>query len=202
MAYTTRKSLIKGIQANDESSWNEFFQFYENYIKNVVYGMGYYLSDSEKDEIVQNVMVSIHARNNPEVFDKKAESKYKFNRSKFRTWLSWLIKTAVRQVIRARIKQNQQTEFQEESEADLPDLAPAEAEALEKTVTAKALEILTTKTRTNAKNIEAFQMVVFGGIPVAEVCRNLEMSENQVHQAVCRCRKVLMANKAMLLKEM
>ena len=49
---------------------------------------------------------------------------------------------------------------------------------------------LLTRSRTNKRNIEAFQMFL-NGRTTAEIAAELEMPENSVYQAVCRCRRFL-----------
>ena len=60
----------------------------------------------------------------------------------------------------------------------------------------KAMELLA-QSRTNKRNIEAFQMFL-NDRSVTDIAAELGMAENSVHQAVSRCRRFLTERRKML----
>ena len=80
-------------------------------------------------------------------------------------------------------------EFKPELNTALADFAEAFYEEREQAIQTRAMELLT-KSRTSRRNIEAFQMYL-NGVGVVKIAEELEMQENSVHQAICRCRKFL-----------
>ena len=84
-------------------------------------------------------------------------------------------------------------EFDPEMDADMLQWDQTFLEEREQAIQKKLLELLA-KSRTNKRNIEAFQMVV-NGRPVPEIAQELDMSENSVHQATSRCRRFLLEHR-------
>ena len=80
-------------------------------------------------------------------------------------------------------------EYNPELDADIAEFDAHFHEEREQAIQMKAMELLTLS-RTNKRNIEAFQMFL-NGRSVADIATELDMAENSVHQAVSRCRRFL-----------
>ena len=186
--YKTRKTLIERCQAQDTEAWLAFYQPYYNYARNVIKYSYFNIPDSDIDELAHQVMVDMceKIRN----FDPDTPSnRHPGEKTTFHGWFGWQVKSVVRNYFRKNRHTADTVEFDPQLNTAFVEFADAFFEEREQAIHAKAMELLT-RSRTGKRNIEAFQMY-FNGVGVAEIARELDMSENSVHQAVSRCRRFL-----------
>ena len=190
----TRKTLIQKCMEDDPEAWNAFYQPYYNYVFNIISGKsfyGYSLSEADRKELASDVIIKIYEmmkEGNGFQFDRESR-RHPGQMATFRAWIYNQIKTVMRTFYRRRQANMETVEFDPEMDADMLQWDQTFLEEREQAIQKKLLELLA-KSRTNKRNIEAFQMVV-NGRPVPEIAQELDMSENSVHQATSRCRRFL-----------
>ena len=190
--YQTRKTLIELCKLNDPAAWQAFYTPYRNYARGIIKSKYGYLSSDECDELAHEVMVLVSGR--IENFDPEMPSRRNSGeRVKFRAWFCNQIQTVVRTYCRNRKRNQEVFEFNPDLDADVAEFDARFHEEREQAIQTKAMELLA-QSRTNKRNIEAFQMVV-NGRPVPEIAKELDMSENSVHQATSRCRRFLLEHR-------
>jgi len=94
MAYTTRKSLLARVRAGDEISWKEFYATYEPLIR--LCGSDHYLTNDEKDELLQQVMAEIFQKDiigkyDPDKIPDDVVFKFDPSKGRFRHYLRKII---------------------------------------------------------------------------------------------------------------
>lgn len=187
--YQTRQTLIAKCKEKDEAAWMAFYEPYRKYALIILTSKYPYLSIEVREELAHEVMVTVV--DSIERFDPEMPSRYNLGeRVKFRTWLFNQIRTVVNK--RNRRDEKYKKIFDYLVENPDTDFAVEDArfhEEREQMIQDKAMELLV-QGRTNKRNIEAFQMFL-NGRSVTDIARELGMSENSVHQAVCRCRRYL-----------
>ena len=186
--YKTRKTLIEQCKVDDPAAWEAFYAPYRNYACSIIKNKYGYLSPDECDELAHVVMVKVCGqigKFDPEM----VSSRNPGERVKFRAWFCNQIQTVVRSYCRNRKKDLEIFEFNPELDADIAEFDAHFHEEREQAIQMKAMELLTLS-RTNKRNIEAFQMFL-NGRSVADIATELDMAENSVHQAVSRCRRFL-----------
>ena len=114
--YNTRMTLIAKIQdQQDERSWEEFIYFYEGYIFLVVKNLG--VDEDEIKDLVQTVLLTL--------WESLPTFNYEPGKSKFRTWMTTVIRNKVyshfRTVGRYRKRMEKVAEGIED-EGDMPDI--------------------------------------------------------------------------------
>jgi len=187
----TRKTLIQKCMEGDFEAWNAFYHPYYNYVFNIISGKsfyGYSLSEADRKELASDVIIKIYEmmkEGNGFQFDRESK-RHPGQMATFRAWIYNQIKTVMRTFYRRRQENMETVEFDPEMDADMLQWDQTFLEEREQAIQKKLLELLA-KSRTNKRNIEAFQMVV-NGRPVPEIAKELDMSENSVHQATSRCR--------------
>ena len=186
--YQTRKTLIDQCKRNDPEAWLAFYKPYYNYARNVIKSKNLYLSADECDELAQEVMIKVAEK--IENFDPETPSRHNpGERVKFRAWFHNQIMSVAREYCRKRLKNLKHFKFNPELDADVAEFDAQFHKEREQAIQTKALELLC-QSRTNPRNIEAFQMFL-NGQSVPDIAAELGMAENSVHQAVCRCRRFL-----------
>ena len=193
--YKTRKTLIEYCKLNDPAAWQAFYTPYRNYARAIIKSKYGYLSSDECDELAHEVMVLVSGR--IENFDPEMPScRNSGERVKFRAWFCNQIQTVVRTYCRNRKRNQEVFEFNPDLDADVAEFDARFHEEREQAIQTKAMELLA-QSRTNKRNIEAFQMFL-NGRSVADIAAELGMAENSVHQAVSRCRRFLTERRKML----
>ena len=184
----TRKTLIERCMKDDPEAWEAFYAPYRDYARNIIRYKYFDLSQTELDELAHEVMIKVSGsiRN----FDPDTPSRHKpGEKAKFRAWFCNQIRTVLRTYFRNRQKNREIFEFDPELDADLAEFDAKFHEEREQAILAKAMELLT-QSRANRRTIEAYQMQL-NDRAVADIAEELGMTENSVHQAVCRCRRFL-----------
>ena len=186
--YKTRKTLIERCKANDPEAWLAFYRPYYNYARNVIKSSYFNIPESDIDELAHQIMIDMCEKIGN--FDPETPSRYHpGEKVTFRGWFGWQVKTVVRNYFRKNKHIAVTEEFKPELNTALADFADAFCEEREQAIQAKAMELLL-QSRSSKRNIEAFQMYL-NGIGVVQIAQELDMPQNSVHQAICRCRKFL-----------
>ncbi len=85
-AWLTRKTLLmRAVEKNDEHAWDDFVNYYHEFIFMVLTKLG--KKGAECEDLAQETLISI--------WEKLPELKYNKEKAKFRTWLSRVIKNKV-----------------------------------------------------------------------------------------------------------
>ena len=201
--YQTRKTLIEYCKLNDPAAWQAFYTPYRNYARAIIKSKYGFLSSDECDELAHEAVVKVTS------FDEKAQcrgiDKYDPNyrdlrdpegRAKFHNWFYGQVWSVARDYCRKRLKNQEVFEFNPDLDADVAEFDARFHEEREQAIQTKAMELLA-QSRTNKRNIEAFQMFL-NDRSVADIAAELGMAENSVHQAVSRCRRFLTERRKML----
>ena len=184
----TRKTLIERCRNADPQAWEAFYTPYRNYAFNIIRYKYFDFSPEECDDIAQEVMIKVSG--SIRRFDPELPSRNKpGEKAKFRSWFYNQVRTVARTHFRNRRKNREIFEYDPELDADLAEFDARFHEEREQAIKAKAMELLT-RSRTKPCTIEAYQMQL-NGCAVPAIAGELGMTENQVHQAVCRCRRFL-----------
>ena len=175
MAFTTRKELLQKVHDNVQQAWNDFVEYYSPLISLRAKDFG--LTPQEFEELRQNVCLT--------VFKKDLTGQYDEKIGHFRTFLRKVISNCAIDILRKRtsalpieiasqIPEDTEDEFEEEWRHFIYE---------------KALQIV----RQNCDNVTymAFDLYARKGMPVKDVARTLQISEDQVFQAKSRTLKRL-----------
>ena len=185
-----RATQIDRLNGFDPEAWEAFYEPYRNYADKIIryrYS-GYNLLSSEREELAQEVMervVETILKFDPD----RPSDRHPGEKVKFHSWFYDQVKTVMRTYLRRRKKKIETIELNPELDADLAEFDARFHEEREQAIRAATLKLLL-KTRVNRQNIEAYQMH-FNGRGVADIAAELGMSENSVHQAISRCRRIV-----------
>jgi RNA polymerase sigma factor (sigma-70 family) len=84
--WNTKETLIQRAQnPDDETAWEEFVSYYENFIKMVLQQSGIIFHDA--DDLVQDILIR--------VWKGLPKFEYRKDKTKFRTWLSTIIRNSI-----------------------------------------------------------------------------------------------------------
>jgi len=180
MAFTTRPSLISRICKGDEISWQDFFQTYRPLI--LLRGGDYYLTEDEKEELVQQVIMDMFKRSN--VF------KYDRQKGKFRSYFKTIINHKAIDIKRLRNPKMVSVESEDFSIEDFPDLNPDTLnsnwdEEWQMHLMVQGLQEL--KMQVEPTTFQAFELYALKGQTAEEVAKFLEITKNAVFVAKSRC---------------
>ena len=175
MAFTTRKDLLQKVHSNDQQAWNDFVEYYTPLIQ--LCAKDFSLTQQESEELRQIVCLA--------VFKKDLTGQYDETKGRFRTFLRKVISNAAIDIIRKRkptLPIEDASQIPEETEDKFE-------EKWRKFIYEKALQVL----RQNCDNVTymAFDLYVRKEMPVMDVARTLNISEDQVFQAKSRSLKRL-----------
>ena len=179
-AYVTRKTLLmRACNQDDEKAWEDFVYYYESFIQMVISQL--LIDKSYTDDLRQDILVKLW---------KKLKS-YDESKSKFRTWLSRVIRNTVINFIRDNAKERNlltpETEslLDPESENELNDHIQSEWETY---VTNLALERIKPLFSDNA--LKVFNMVL-DNESVNDIADKLDLSQDSVYKMKTRTVKRL-----------
>ena len=117
----TRLTLMSRIKdKHDEESWQEFVNYYKQYIYNITRSMK--LSHHDATEIVQIIMVKL--------WDKLPEFDVDSIRGKFRNWLYTVTANQVKDYIKARDRKNTRHQKAEQEKSYLRNITVPEVEKI------------------------------------------------------------------------
>lgn len=180
MAFTTRGSLLSAVRRGDEIGWDEFYAMYKPLI--LLRGGDLRLSQTEKEELVQLVMLDFFKGSHSFVYDK--------SKGRFRDYLKRIIHNKACDLMR---KRQDDTVSIEAEDFGLDDL-PAEAEDIwenqwRATVLAQAL--LEIKMKCDPTTFQSYMYFVFQNMSAQEVANLLDIKPNTVYQHKARIEKML-----------
>ena len=178
--WNTRQTLILRVKdANDQEAWHDFVNYYEKFIKIVIYKV---CGKSEKQEdMLQNVLLSLW-KVLPK-FDHDA------NKAKFRTWLSRIVHNKVIDEMR---KENRQKKLKDtlyhEDTKHSNEMEAMIRQEWELNISRMALDNISE--RFSGKAIEVFKLSLKGH-PSDEIANNLDISVDSVYTLRNRVKKYL-----------
>ncbi|MBR4674555.1 MAG: sigma-70 family RNA polymerase sigma factor [Victivallales bacterium] len=175
MAYTTRKTLLQGVLKGDESSWEQFLEFYKPLIR--LCGHDFDLTEEEIQDLQQEVLIEV---NNTNVIGKYTQS-----RGRFRDYFRTIIRRKAFRIRKQRLRLieqmpggNHKTELETTWEKEWQDI-------LLRSATNELKE------KVNSTNFMAYDLNVNQGIPASQVATMLKITLNQVYLAKGRCTRLL-----------
>ena len=180
MAYTTRGSLLSAVRKGDEIGWKEFYNRYKPLILHL--GADLQLSPAEREELVQQVMLSFFNSSNTFVYDR--------SKGRFRDYLKRTIQNKACDIMRNR----QDHTVSLETECGAIENLPAETEdhwerEWQELALKRAFEEL--KRRCDPTTLQSYDLFVRQGIPAKEVAQMLELKPNAVYQHKARVEEML-----------
>ena len=180
-SWDTRETLLKRAgNPEDEISWKEFVSFYEKYIYQLIRRMNFSHHDTE--EVVQDVFVK--------VWRKLADFSYDRSKGRFRGWLCVTTKNSALDFLRKAKCRGQSRELYESDmvELSVPDVEVIAEREWKLYLSNQAWNNI--RSDYTQKTIDMFMRVTHGE-PVAEVAKDLEVTENTIYNAKCRIVKRL-----------
>jgi RNA polymerase sigma factor (sigma-70 family) len=182
----TRPSLLRRLQsAEDEGSWQEFYQRYGGLIRTFALKAG--LSMDEAEDVVQETAVGV-ARGLPQfVYNPKA--------CRFKTWLLNLTRWRIQNQLRRRLRlgaggapespahpsddSTGTATIHRIPDPAMPDFGAEWDQAWEKALLSQAMQLL--RQRLDSRQFQAFDLYVNKGWPALDVARTLGISVARVY---------------------
>ena len=187
MAFTTRKSLLARVREGGEVPWREFYATYKPLI--LLCGGDCGLNDDEKDELVQNVMREIFAKDiigkyDPDRVPDDVVFRHDPARGRFRHYLRQIIRNQARKIVRGR--RNAELPLEDALDKRTDDaLEAAWDNEWRRHLLNMALAEL--KGRVQPETYVAFEMYALQNRPAQEVAEFLNISVASVYTAKTRC---------------
>lgn len=187
---TSHTLLSRALRDQDGQAWDVFSQRYRGYIIKLLYNLGI---RKDQEDITQEVMLTLW---------KKLET-YDRERSKFRTWLSSVVRLTAMNSLR---KRNRQEKLVSSSSDEMLDNFPDEQAYMDfaedewkKFIAQKALENLKQEFKGHA--IEVFELSL-QGTKAEEIGERLNLSTSSVYTLKKRVKKRLMQEVYFLQKDL
>ncbi|MFQ5430192.1 MAG: sigma-70 family RNA polymerase sigma factor [Phycisphaerae bacterium] len=177
---TTRPSLLVRLKDNrDAVAWGEFDAIYRPMLHRFARRFG--ADAPEAEDIVQHCMTAVHEHISS--FD------YDPEKGRFKSWLRTLVNNRMRNLLRRR--RERRAESGDLRELRSPDANPEEV--FERIWMDEHLKhcLCLVSADVEERTFRAFQYYVIEERPIEEVCRELEMTPNQVHKSKYRLTKKL-----------
>ncbi len=187
MPYTTRKSLLDGIQNGDQVSWEDFYQTYRPLI--ILCGKDFNLSAADLEELCQIVLIDIFKNSKTFRYDRKL--------GRFRDYLRQIIRHNALDLLR----KNKNSQLVSDETADCAD--PNQEKHWEENWQAHLLEQAQAMLRAQLEptTYQAFELYALQDQPVQQVAAFLHLSVNSVYVAKTRALDKLRENVRILQKE-
>lgn len=190
--FTTKKTLLRRIQNNDDISWNEFYLFYWPFVLAIGKRLG--LMQEDCKDLMQEIMFSL--------FNGKQILRYDASKGRFRTYFGLIVRRKVFKMLRdsARFPQfsipiPDASDVISDSD-DLPDTPDANYpfqrifdEEYRQYLFSLALNEL--RVRVQPSTYDIFEMVALQNRPPKEVAKHLGIDRNIIDKYCSRCRKTL-----------
>lgn len=180
MAFTTRGSLLSAVRRGDEVGWDEFYAMYKPLI--LLRGGDLRLSQTEKEELVQLVMLDFFKGSRSFVYDK--------SKGRFRDYLKRIIHNKAYDLMRKRQDGTVSIEAEDFGIDDLP----AEAEDIwenEWRATVWAQAFSEVKQKCDPTTMQSYVYFVLQNRSAQEVANLLDIKPNTVYQHKARIEKML-----------
>ena len=190
MAFTTRKSLLAKVHNGDGVSWEAFYEAYQPLIE--LKGSDLGLNRYEKEELIQNVMFEVFAK---DITGKFVQDKipddvvftYDPSKGRFRHYLRKVVKFQAIKILKKR-----RNNVSLNADDDMENLFPADDvwnaswdEEWHRHVLNQAMVEL--KNRVQPETFAAFEMYAVQNRNVQEVAEFLNLSVSSVYTAKSRC---------------
>ena len=193
--YTTRKSLLKRLQKNDDISWEEFYRIYWPLVHAIGKKAG--LPQDIRKDLMQEIMLDL--------FNGEKLLHYDSSRGKFRTFFGLLIRHKASEMLQdfktySSVSDSNGSRSDEDSalstlllhpdiETDDDPFSQMFDEEYRKTLLAVALDEL--RNNVAPKTYAIFEMVILQERPPKDVARYLGISRALVDAYCSRCKKAL-----------
>ena len=190
MAFTTRKSLLAKVHSGDACSWDDFYEAYKPLI--LLKGDDLGLKQDEKQELIQNVMFEVFAKDIAGKFmDGKIPDDVVFtydpSKGRFRHYLRKVVNFQAIKILKKR-----SNNVSLNADDDMENLFPADDvwnaswdEEWHRHVLNQAMVEL--KNRVQPETFAAFEMYAVQNRNVQEVAEFLNLSVSSVYTAKSRC---------------
>jgi RNA polymerase sigma factor (sigma-70 family) len=169
--YLTRATLLQRITTQrDEKSWDDFVQYYRNFIYLLCIKMN--MSHHEADEVVQQVLIKL--------WNKFPDFEYDESK-RFRSWLCRVVQNTCRDYFRKSNSQKRLKDKVQETSPSLPSLPEIEAIAEHEWndyITSLALENI--RPQCSEKSIQIFLRLA-AGEDAKELEKELELKPNVIY---------------------
>ena len=186
MPFETNKSLLSKVKAGDEVSWQEFYHAYRPLIW--LRGGDMNLSDSEKEELVQMVMLEIfHKDILGQSYDlpdgQEILFKYDPARGRFRNFLKGIVTNQAFNIIRKRNNQGASIEGMDFKDENLMEKAWDE----EWRGHLLNMSLVELRGRIETETYQAFELYALQGRSAEQTATFLDISLSSVYTAKSRC---------------
>ncbi len=188
----TRSSLLDRVRdPADSQAWEDFHTTYQGLIRRLALKAG--LTEAEADDVVQDVLIGVNR--NLEGFE------YERGRCSFKHWLTRMVRWRISDRRAMRIPNaeplREPTQCEASASAGVPPAPEAsacpEVDGISEEEWQRArIELATRRIRraVSSRQFQIFYLRVLRGLPVAEVCRQLNVNAAQVYLAKLRVGRV------------
>ena len=180
-AFNTKETLLFRVQ-NNMDSWDEFTSVYERYIYLIIRAMK--INHHDAEDLTQNVLLK--------VWKNIANYEYNPDHARFRTWLSRICRNQVIDFVRKKKTDDNKiiNNYIEAEQITQPQVEALAEEEWKAHVSTAAWENIQSDFKTEA--MSCFEMIN-DGRPVADIAKNLNLSESSVYVYSKRVRDNLIA---------
>ena len=180
-AFNTKETLLFRVQ-NNMDSWDEFTSIYERYIYLIIRAMK--INHHDAEDLTQNVLLK--------VWKNIANYEYNPDHARFRTWLSRICRNQVIDFIRKKKTDDNKilNNYSEAEQITQPQVEALAEEEWKAHVSTAAWENIQSDFKTEA--MSCFEMIN-DGRPVADIAKDLNLSESSVYVYSKRVRDQLIA---------
>lgn len=185
----TRKTLIAKVKSGDPIAWEEFYNTYKVFIRNVALGLKnskyYHLTDEDIADVIQNVMLDLWK-----------PGRFRFDPAvgvKFRTWFSRIVRNKLLDLVRKKTR-GKPADCSGPAEEDYP------VEQFQQVWNAEwnralfddAMNQLRLRPEVESSTFNVFEMLL-QGLSAQEVATRAGIKENNVYQIKHRYLTILRA---------
>jgi RNA polymerase sigma factor (sigma-70 family) len=175
--WNTRQTLLEKIRdQHDETSWEDFVYYYQQYIYVVIRGMN--LNHHDAEEIVQLVLLK--------VWDKLPDFQYDSEKGRFRGWLCRVTGNIVKNYLRSRKSQITRVEKMQQREEEnylnsvsLPEIDFIATREWENYIANMAWNNIEESFTENVK--ECFLLMADDDVTVTDIATQMGISESSVY---------------------
>ncbi len=166
MAFITRPSLLNRIKEGDQISWYDFYDTYKPLIW--LMGSDYKLTQTEKEDLVQNVMTDF--------FNIQGKFTYDPSKGSFRSYFRMIIKARIFKTLKARKYSDDDVDIEN---IDIPDESSNEEDEWQAFALSQALnEVMNTL---DARQVQAFIRCKLEGQKPADVAKSYGVSQATIY---------------------
>ncbi len=175
----TRKTLLERVKdPHDDLSWDEFYNYYKDYVFIIVVNMG--VDEHSAKDLVQEIFVK--------AWKALPDFDYSSSKGRFRSWISTITKNSVRTKFRDNSRRPQTDELEDNFFSDNKAIDEIVEVEWKKFVASKALENI--KDEFSEKNLSAF-IELMNGTDIKKVSQKYELQESTLYVYRTRIQKRL-----------